>query len=211
MIDLHQQISANFRLGEFLWSERAFKDSALQKLQLNPPIEVIANINFLVRHLLQPVRDFLNCPVEITSGYRSPALNELIAGSNTSQHCLGEAADCRLSAAFLTDPIHQRALSSIEDAIYARTGQRPRRDLNANYFLFALICLKISVLPVDQMIHEYGIKFGRPAWIHVSATCCKQRKEILAVGEYTGLDYLKMHINDALTPATSATPSQDGR
>jgi len=32
-------------------------------------------------------------PVRISSGYRSPALNRAIGGSNKSQHCKGQALD----------------------------------------------------------------------------------------------------------------------
>ena len=43
--------------------------------------------------ILQPVRDFINNPVFITSGKRSDKLNKLIGGSKTSQHILSEASD----------------------------------------------------------------------------------------------------------------------
>jgi hypothetical protein len=42
--------------------------------------------------VVQPVRDHFG-PTIITSGYRSPALNEAIGGSSTSQHSKGEAVD----------------------------------------------------------------------------------------------------------------------
>lgn len=47
----------------------------------------------LVGDILQPLRDAVGVPVNVTSGYRSPAVNRAVGGSRTSQHVLGEAAD----------------------------------------------------------------------------------------------------------------------
>lgn len=43
--------------------------------------------------MLQTLRDFYGNPIHINSGYRSPALNKLIGGSNTSAHSRGYAVD----------------------------------------------------------------------------------------------------------------------
>ena len=50
-------------------------------------------IRLLVLNLLQPLRDILQRPIIVTSGYRSPALNRAVGGSRNSQHMKGEAAD----------------------------------------------------------------------------------------------------------------------
>ncbi len=34
------------------------------------------------------------------------------------------------------------------------------------------------------MIHEYGLGFGQPAWVHVSASRDRSRRQILALGDY---------------------------
>ncbi len=47
----------------------------------------------LVGRVLQPLRDHFDRPIIVSSGYRSPALNEAVNGSETSQHMRGEAAD----------------------------------------------------------------------------------------------------------------------
>ena len=49
---------------------------------------------YLCQYLLQPIRDEFG-RVDINSGYRSRGLNLAIGGSETSQHCKGEAADIR--------------------------------------------------------------------------------------------------------------------
>jgi hypothetical protein len=43
--------------------------------------------------VLQPIRDGLNRPVIISSGYRCKMLNKVVGGSAGSQHQFGEAAD----------------------------------------------------------------------------------------------------------------------
>lgn len=43
--------------------------------------------------LFQPVRDILDAPMLISSGYRSPAVNRAVGGSSTSAHSLGYAID----------------------------------------------------------------------------------------------------------------------
>ena len=43
--------------------------------------------------VLDPLREWWEGPVRVTSGYRSPAVNRLVGGVASSQHCLGEAAD----------------------------------------------------------------------------------------------------------------------
>lgn len=60
----------------------------------NTPSEAIKqSLIQLAKKLLDPVRDLLDCPIHVNSGYRSIKLNETIGGSKTSQHCKGEAAD----------------------------------------------------------------------------------------------------------------------
>jgi len=82
------KLSKNFSLLEVTRSSTAKRigiDNAPNKEHLN-------NIQALVRKIVQPLRDAIG-PIRISSGYRSPALNRAIGGSNKSQHCKGEALD----------------------------------------------------------------------------------------------------------------------
>jgi zinc D-Ala-D-Ala carboxypeptidase len=58
------------------------------------PQHLFGNMQSLVDNVLQPARDALG-PIQVTSCYRSPAVNLKIGGSKTSQHCLAQAADLR--------------------------------------------------------------------------------------------------------------------
>lgn len=55
--------------------------------------EVKANIECLVDKILDPIREHLEIPIRVTSGYRCPDLNRSILGSRKSQHLKGQAAD----------------------------------------------------------------------------------------------------------------------
>lgn len=183
MVDLAERLSPNFTLEEFVRSEAAERIPALLAQQRNPPPEVVANLRYLCRSTLQPLRERLRFPIRITSGYRSHELNRLIGGSPTSQHRVGQAADCGLSQRFLEGrPSHVRL--EIEERVRTLTGRPLRQDVNPNFYLFAYVCLHLDELDVDQVIHEYGLGFGRPAWVHISASRDRSRRQILALGDY---------------------------
>ena len=56
------------------------------------PPDVMRNVLRLMAEL-QVLRDELNTPIVINSGYRSPEHNQSVGGSKNSQHLLGKAAD----------------------------------------------------------------------------------------------------------------------
>ena len=58
-----------------------------------PEAEVIENLRALCTHILDPLVDHFDLPVNVTSGYRHPRLNREIGGLEASQHILGQAAD----------------------------------------------------------------------------------------------------------------------
>ena len=53
----------------------------------------IENFKLLAENVFEPVRVHFDCPIHISSGYRSAELNRCVGGSSTSQHCTGEAID----------------------------------------------------------------------------------------------------------------------
>lgn len=83
-------ISKNFSYHEFEASTKA------KEKRINNTItsfDVRDALKSLVINLLQPLRDWANAAVNVSSGYRCPELNEAVGGSSTSQHPKGEAAD----------------------------------------------------------------------------------------------------------------------
>ena len=52
---------------------------------------------------MEPLREFAQQPIIITSGYRCNALNVKVGGAYASQHTLGEAADIFIPKTAYTD------------------------------------------------------------------------------------------------------------
>jgi hypothetical protein len=93
------QLSKNLSLAEVIRSE-----TAKRKGISNMPTEAhIANFKLLAEKVFQPIREHFGCPIHISSGYRSKALNESIKGSSTSQHCSGEAIDIDMDGTAITN------------------------------------------------------------------------------------------------------------
>lgn len=51
------------------------------------------NMFALVDNVLDPLREMINSPIRVTSGYRTPEHNKNIGGSKNSQHTKGQAVD----------------------------------------------------------------------------------------------------------------------
>jgi len=75
------KLTHNFLLAEFESNDGA-----------PTPPQVLTNLQ-KVANALQTLRMVLNTPIQINSGYRSPAHNARVGGSPNSQHLKGNAAD----------------------------------------------------------------------------------------------------------------------
>ena len=85
------KLSTNFSLSELTESATARKLNLNE--QFNPPPHVVNNLTRLCHSVLQPLRDRLNRPIRISSGYRCGALNRAVGGVKDSAHLTGNAAD----------------------------------------------------------------------------------------------------------------------
>ena len=83
----------HFTLSEFFNSSTAVKNGIKNEPSPDERATIVRNINLLVDNVLDPVRDKFCTPVIITSGYRSPRVNQLVGGVANSQHISGCAAD----------------------------------------------------------------------------------------------------------------------
>lgn len=196
--NLSEPLSRHFTLKELLRSTTAERDDALKREQENPPVEVVTSLQYLVETALEPIRTGIQAPLHITSGYRCPLVNKLVGGSATSQHCRGEAADCELSPSFVSDAASATMRETIRTGVESLTGRRLRPDVDQNFYLFAYVCLHLAELDVDQVIHEYGDEFGRPAWVHVAASKRQDKRQVLFIGRYTNGQYVSESVADAL-------------
>jgi zinc D-Ala-D-Ala carboxypeptidase len=115
-------LTHHFTLGEFTVSETA----ARQGLDNTPHGDHLANVK-RTAETMEKVRTILgDRPVLISSGYRSPAVNAAVGGSQSSAHMSGLAVD-------FTCP-------GFGDPIAICRELMPYLDL----------------LEIDQLIHEYG-------------------------------------------------------
>ena len=81
-------LTKHFTLEELVNSETATRLG----IDNTPTVEIIDNLTFLAKEL-EYVRDILNAPMLISSGYRSYVLNDHLGSKRTSSHCKGLAVD----------------------------------------------------------------------------------------------------------------------
>lgn len=137
----------HFTLMEFERSDTA----ARLKINNRLPELAEAHVVELVDILLDPLREAWGGPLTVTSGYRCPALNKAVGGSETSAHTAGWAADLVPG-----DPRW-----SVEELVD-----------------FAVEWITTNGLPYDQLIDE---RSGGSRWLHVGIRNLKeeQRRQML--------------------------------
>jgi len=82
-------LSANLTLADVI------KSNTARKLNINNSqmtMEMKENLIAIAKNVFQPTYDKIG-KLNVTSGFRSEALNKAIGGSSTSQHSKGEALD----------------------------------------------------------------------------------------------------------------------
>lgn len=82
------QLTEHFSLEEFTLSSKALSLG----IENTPTPEHLENLK-RVAEGMEAVRALFDAPIEITSGYRNPAVNAAVGGVPTSAHALGMAAD----------------------------------------------------------------------------------------------------------------------
>lgn len=85
-------LSEHFTLEELTESDYAVRHG----LDNHPPVDVVANLSRLAMKL-EEVRAIVGRPITVSSGYRSPAVNKGVGGTERSQHCEGLAADIKVA------------------------------------------------------------------------------------------------------------------
>jgi hypothetical protein len=147
------QLSENLTLAEVI------KSSTAKRLGIDntPTEEHLNNLKLVAKNIFQPLREHFKKPINVSSGYRSKALNDATPGSSpTSQHCSGEALD-----------LDQDGMT---------TGI-------TNKMIFEYIKNNLNF---DQLIWEFGTD-SNPDWVHVSyESSGRQRKQILKAVRVNG-------------------------
>ena len=169
-------LSPHFCLDEFTKSATARKHG----IDNTPPQEAVDNLKALCLGCLEPLRKELGLPVVITSGYRTKALNSMLAhSSERSQHMLGQAADF-----YVAEP---KDLNLEPGTL--NPAKPTRRELLIK--AFRLIILDGSI-DYDQLILY-------PSFIHVSYVSRERNRRTILLGMRNGkLGYGKCSIQNAL-------------
>ncbi len=167
----NMKLSEHFSLSEFTESATARKHG----IDNTPPQEAVDNLKALCQGCLEPLRKALGLPVVITSGYRTKALNSMLAhSSKRSQHMQGCAADFYISSA---------------GSIVQGSKVQGRRELLIK--AFRLIILDESI-DYDQLILY-------PSFIHVSYVSRERNRRTILLGMRNGkLGYGKCSVQNAL-------------
>lgn len=88
-------ISLNFSISELVHSDTAVRNNINNMPDINS-LDCLLNLIYFV---LQPLRDAVQKPINISSGFRNSEVNRLVGGAvdrygnPKSQHCKGQAAD----------------------------------------------------------------------------------------------------------------------
>ena len=179
-------LSPNFRVSEFTESATARSHG----IKNEPSPEQVDNLKALCQGCLEPLRAELGLPVVITSGYRTKALNSMVAHSSEhSQHILGQAADFYVGQSPVSGSRFQ-----VSDDLNLETGDSPMKLETPRQRLiraFRLIILDESI-DYDQLILY-------PSFIHVSYVSREHNRRTILLGMRNGkLGYGKCSIQNAL-------------
>ena len=87
-------LSAHVTLKEFQASGLA----TLRNINNEMNESQIASAKLLCENVFEPLRIYLNTPIQISSGFRSLQVNKMIGGAKTSQHTKGEAMDLQINS-----------------------------------------------------------------------------------------------------------------
>jgi zinc D-Ala-D-Ala carboxypeptidase len=92
------QLTKNFSYEEMIFSRVA----AMHGWQNEPNGPESVALCKLVSNVLQPLRDALQVPIIVDSGFRCQQVNTAVEGQPQSQHKKGEAADIRIPGVSFT-------------------------------------------------------------------------------------------------------------
>lgn len=83
------------KIHKYFTIDEMCKSNTAAKLGIKnvPTAEIIENLDELIEHVLDPLREAWGKPIRVNSGYRCPKLNKAVGGVAKSQHLKGEAAD----------------------------------------------------------------------------------------------------------------------
>ncbi|HGA2317402.1 TPA: D-Ala-D-Ala carboxypeptidase family metallohydrolase [Pseudomonas putida] len=101
-------LTPHFTLNEMTASQTAAREG----MDNTPSPEVVSNLRLLCE-VLEQVRTLFGCPIIISSGYRSAAVNARVGGAQKSQHTSGLAADFTVPGVHNRDVVRRLSESGV--------------------------------------------------------------------------------------------------
>ena len=167
-----QRLSPHFSLSELLVSETATEKGISE--QFNPSPDIIANLIELCTNVMEPIRELIGQPINVSSGYRSPRLNSAVGGEPNSQHlCNGgcAAADIYCPSLDVTQLYERIKNSDIRiDELIIETNNHGAWWVHCSYDKSKAIqlglCLKGVLQPQGGTVCQLD---GHMAWVNNQA------------------------------------------
>ena len=86
---MNTPVTMHFTIEELYASQTA----KVKGINNKPSVQQMINLVYLAAFVLEPLREAMNEPIKIGSGFRSKELNKAVGGVQNSQHMKGQAAD----------------------------------------------------------------------------------------------------------------------
>lgn len=185
-MDSNIYLSPHFSLKEMTDSQTAVKYGIANV----PSEQEIENLRRLCQGTLEPLREALQLPVVITSGFRTKALNDKLAhSSERSQHMQGQAADFYVGQSPVSGSRFQ-----VSDDLNLETGDSPVKLETPRQ---RLIRAFREILTNPKIDYDQLILY--PSFIHVSYVSRERnRRNILKARSDGKLGYGRLSLADAL-------------
>ena len=106
---MDKQLTKNYKLSEFKCRDGTWV-----------PDELLENVQFLAENL-QVLRDKIDMPITVISGYRSPKYNRKIGGARKSQHMKAKAGDI-IVRGMKPDDVRAEILALIKEGKMVKGG-----------------------------------------------------------------------------------------
>lgn len=112
------KLTEHFELREFTYSLTAQEKGIDNRIPIWQEEYVVNNLRELCMYVLEPLRRILAQPIYVSSGFRSPRLNEEVGGEADSQHMQGFAADIYTKDMSVNDEVKLNVVMSFATSKY---------------------------------------------------------------------------------------------
>jgi len=145
------RVSKYVTLAEATKSDTAIKNG----IKNEPNATELNNMQHVASRIFDVVREHFGVPIAVTSFFRGEALNALVGGSKSSQHCKGEAMDVDADklGGVSNSEIFNFILNNLEfDQLIWEFGD----DYNPDWVHFSLVRFGTNRKQVLRAIKENG-------------------------------------------------------